>query len=542
MPEIVAKEPSKRVRWSAGLLLSPRFCYLFLVLFLILLRVPSSMYPAELDVDESQMLSQGMKFLVDPVPWRSVDGNSSGPGNSYIFTLLFLLGFEPGYVLAHWVATALVCMQVLLAYATLLRIASRRIAIIIVVPLMAVYGFSYNQNLSAYSSELLPAVLLSCGFFYFVKWRTAPKALLLFVSGVAIGATLMCKSQAVPIAGLTSIAIVVAIILHLSGHSLRVRMIHVVTYSAGAVLPAGVVLCVVAQAGAIQEFWYSYILGNVAYGGSESWSATIGDAGVLFTDVRVQPFLALCLLCIVAFLAGLRPSKRAMVSRRDWILLGTLAVYAGATLLAICRPATFFLHYVSFLVFPAACLAGASLALTEESERKASFAIATAVAILAVPLNVSLYAVNSMLLVREQAHPAENSNHQIAAIVREARKRNNVDSLAIWGWAPGVYVLSGISPATRDAIAYYQIGDNQFKGPLREHFRRRFVSDLRRAKPDMFIDAVVPGTFRWVSWTDNDGFESYSALKSFMAEHYVLDRELELKPNEKKVRFFLRRP
>ena len=166
MPEIVAKEPSKRVRWSAGLLLSPRFCYLFLVLFLILLRVPSSMYPAELDVDESQMLSQGMKFLVDPVPWRSVDGNSSGPGNSYIFTLLFLLGFEPGYVLAHWVATALVCMQVLLAYATLLRIASRRIAIIIVVPLMAVYGFSYNQNLSAYSSELLPAVLLSCGFFY----------------------------------------------------------------------------------------------------------------------------------------------------------------------------------------------------------------------------------------------------------------------------------------------------------------------------------------------------------------------------------------
>ena len=175
-----------------------------------------------------------------------------------------------------------------------------------------------------------------------------------------------------------------------------------------------------------QEFWYSYILGNVAYGGSESWSATIGDAGVLFTDVRVQPFLALCLLCIVAFLAGLRPSKRAMVSRRDWILLGTLAVYAGATLLAICRPATFFLHYVSFLVFPAACLAGASLALTEESERKASFAIATAVAILAVPLNVSLYAVNSMLLVREQSAPSgefQSSNRRHCPRGTEAQQR-----------------------------------------------------------------------------------------------------------------------
>jgi len=523
------------------MLLSPRFCYPFLVLFLILLRVPSSMYPAELNVDESQMLSQGMKFLVDPVPWRSVDSNSSGPGNSYIFTLLFLLGFEPGYVLAHWVATALACMQVLLAYATLLRIASRGVAVIIVVPLLAVYGFSYDQNLLAYSSELLPAVLLSCGFYYFVRWWTASKVLLIFVSGVAIGATLMCKSQAAPIAGLTSMAIVGAILLGLPGRSLRVRMIHVVAHGAGAVLPTGLVLAVVAQAGAIQEFWYSYILGNVAYAGAESWSATIGDAGVLFTDIRVQPFLALCLFGILAFAAGLRRGKYSMVSRQDWVLLGTLAVYAGAALLAICRPGTFFLHYISFLVFPAACLAGAALARTEESKRKASFAMAAAVAILAAPLNVWLYAVHSTVLVRQQARPGETSNRQIAAIVREARKRDNVDSVTIWGWAPGVHVLSGIPPATRDAVGYYQIGDNQFKGPLQDHFRERFVSDLRRAKPDMFIDAVVPGTFRADSWTDNDGFESYSALKTFVAEHYDLDRELELEPNEKKVRFFLRR-
>ena len=542
MPEIVTRKRSKRGRSWVGMLLSPRFFYPFLVFFVILLRVPSSMYPAELNVDESQMLSQGMKFLVDPVPWRSVDGNSSGPGNSYIFTLLFLLGFEPGYVLAHWVATVLACIQILLTYATLLRIASRNIAGAIVVPLLAVYGFSYDQNLSAYSSELLPAALLSCGFYYFVKWLTAPKTLLLFASGVAIGATLMCKSQAVPIAGLTSIAIVVAIILHPSGRSLKVRMIHVVTYGTSAILPTAGVLCVVAQAGAIQEFWYSYILGNVAYAGAESWSATIGDAGVLFTDIRVQPFLALCLLGIVAFLASLWSRKHAMVSRRDWVLLGTLAVYAGAAVLAVCRPGTFFLHYISFLVYPASCLAGASLALAGESKRKAAFAMAMAVAILLVPLNVWLYAVHSTVLIRLQAHPPEDSNHQIAAIVREAQKRNNVDSLTIWGWAPGVHVLSGIPPATRDAVGYYQIGDNQFKGPLREHFRERFVSDLRQAKPDMFIDAVVPGTFRADSWTDNDGFESYSALKSFVADNYVLDRELELNPNEKKVRFFLRRP
>ena len=57
----------------------------------------------------------------------------------------------------------------------------------------------------------------------------------------------------------------------------------------------------------------------------------------------------------------------------------------------------------------------------------------------------------------------------------------------------------------------------------------------------MFIDAVAPGTFRAKDWTDNDGFESHNALKSFVTQRYVLDRELELEPNEKKVGFFLRR-
>ena len=66
------------------------------------------MYPAELNVDESQMLSQGMKFLVDPMPWRSVDGATSGPLNSYIISLLLLVGISPGYLFVHWLATALV--------------------------------------------------------------------------------------------------------------------------------------------------------------------------------------------------------------------------------------------------------------------------------------------------------------------------------------------------------------------------------------------------------------------------------------------------
>src|ERR1700733_12058382 len=78
--------------------------FLFLaaiVLVVTVLRLPYIFWPHEMNPDESQMLAQGMKYLVDPVPWRAVDGTSGGPLNSYIISFFLLCGAKVGYVLAH---------------------------------------------------------------------------------------------------------------------------------------------------------------------------------------------------------------------------------------------------------------------------------------------------------------------------------------------------------------------------------------------------------------------------------------------------------
>src|ERR1035438_10201808 len=99
---------------------SPIVVAAILIGCLFLLRLPTAFFPHELDVGESQMLAQGMKFLVDPVPWRAVDGSTSGPLNSYLFSVLLLAGFKASYALAHLLATGLVCLHVWIAYRTLL--------------------------------------------------------------------------------------------------------------------------------------------------------------------------------------------------------------------------------------------------------------------------------------------------------------------------------------------------------------------------------------------------------------------------------------
>ena len=105
---------------------------------------------------------------------------------------------------------------------------------------------------------------------------------------------------------------------------------------------------------------------------------------------------------------------------------------------------------------------------------------------------------------------------------------HSVHSIAIWGWTPGVYVPTGIHPATRDSIGHFVIT----LGPLEAYFRGRFLNDLRRAKPDLFIDSVSDGTFLWTWKAPYDGYESDSALRDFIDTYYIFTQELELGSRE----------
>ena len=110
--------------------------------------------------------------------------------------------------------------------------------------------------------------------------------------------------------------------------------------------------------------------------------------------------------------------------------------------------------------------------------------------------------------------------------------------MAIWGWAPGVYVLTGIASRNpRHRLTYRQMS----QGPLQEYFRARFLRDLREKTPDLFIDAVAPDAFMWRGWTENNGYESDPQLRKFIEDNYILVDELTLVKGAKPIRFFARR-
>ena len=522
-----------------------------LIAIISLLRLPWILFPHELNVDESQMLAQGMKFLVDPVPWRSVDGTSGGPLNSYLISAFLLLGIRPGYVFVHVLANALVCLQLLTAHQTILRLSlgSKKIAACGILPIILFYGFTSQADYLHYSSELLPALLLALAFLCFVIWldrhREASRAshcLLLFLTGLALGAAPFCKLQALPIAAAIGVAAIAASLSDKrSSAKVLGRLSQATAFCAGALLPAVAILGLVGWAGALRDFWFSYVLGNVAYAGPLSWTRTIAHLDWLAAPVRLWPLVLAGGLAVILLFYARSRSDTPAASRKDRWVFGSLLLYGGAALFAVSRPTTFFHHYTILALHPITYLGVALLSsfvplldFRRQARLKITYTLMSTVVVVIVA--VQIFSGISQVKASIGAPQSPDSNDRIAAVIENLKNNWRVSSVAIWGWEPGVYVLTSMPPATRDAVGHFVISE----GPLQGYFRKRFLSDLRSKRPDLFIDAVAPGAFMWY-WTPNEGYESDGELKGFVDENYIQVAELSLQVRSKPVKFFARR-
>ncbi len=506
-----------------------------------LLRMPSGLFPREMDPDESQMLTQAAKFLLDPVPWRSVDGTSSGPGNSYFLTLFLLLGLKPTYVLAHQAANLLAALQVMVAYRTLLRLTAEKAAALGTIPVAFVFVFSVE--LWQYSSELLPALLLTVGFHGALSYLRNPDhpARWLVASGLALGLAPWCKLQSLPISGL--LALFVAGVLAFSDRR-RKFVAHAALFGGAFVLPTALLVAVLWPAGALGDMWQSYVLGNLWYAGDVTLISILLDVVRLLLPMATGPLVFTLLLAIGLLAAARRRTgglSLASEERTEW---WGLTLYLGAAAAAVIRPATFYSHYLVFLIYPLACLTTLLLWRVWQLHQPAAkgalpLGPVARLATLGITLMYAVSLVATMQFVTGiilPDKPIADASPRIAAALNKLNETTPFHSLAIWGWAPGVYVLTGIPPATRDAVGHFVISS----GPLQGYFRSRFVGDLERQMPDVFVDAVAPGAFMW-SWSTVDGYESDPALKALIDRNYTLAGELELEDNAKPVRLFTRR-
>ncbi len=89
------------------------------------------------------------------------------------------------------------------------------------------------------------------------------------------------------------------------------------------------------------------------------------------------------------------------------------------------------------------------------------------------------------------------------------------DRMVVWGWQCRYYVEAQLAQGTAENHSVRCI----FQHPLQEVYRERYLSDIMRTKPAVFLDAVGKNS-SWVQDVATQGHETFPKLADYIAKHY----------------------
>jgi hypothetical protein len=453
--------------------------------------------------DEAQMIAGAITLRHDPVFWRDVDGTTHGPLNQWPLTLASWAGLPLDFRSARLFALVSTTATLLLLIGSL-SVGGEIIGRLAVLPAAAWLATVREPEFHQYSSEHMPLVLLAAAVVVGFTVGPSPLPPLRAAAfGALLAALPLAKLQAAPL-GAALGALWLWRVARAPGAAWN--------YIGAALLGSGATLLIVLGptfvTGAGGEFWSSYIIANRNYCLGENWNPA--------WPRQVWGLSWLLAITAVFLTAALASNRKALLVLPSFQLGAVLGLAGG---FAILYPGYPVLHYWLLLVPAVTLLCGAAVSVTVTRERSSRWLVPTAALACILPFALKL---TFQIFPRWESQLTEPSADSTRANALIQQLSLPDDCLAVWGWAPELYVLNQRRQATREAHTYGQIRP----GPLQARLRARYLTDLEHANPAVFVDAVHPTAF-----TFNDrarqAHESFPALASWLDLHYDLAGEFE---------------
>lgn len=472
---------------------------LLLLLFLLAWRWPYLFAATEYNPDESQFVAGALTLVQDPVFWRAVDGGTAGPLDFYALLPLHWAGFPLDYFSAR-LAALLLSWAALLACLRIFRAESRAVpAGLLVLPAAVFFAAGTEPDFVHYSSHHLSLLLVALA----VHWRDRRP----WTAAVTAGLLPWAKLQTAPLAAVlvgwqcwriwTGPAV--------AGEKAR-RSAAVL---AAAALPSLLALGLLAAAGQLEHFYRSYLVQSFIYvDGSLPRSVALRQ---MWDFARQTGHLPVWLGSIFLLMAG-----AALIGRRQARSSGDLGGLAllltAAAIFCIYAPGRASLHYVLLLVLPLTLVLGALLGGGPAVLGRR----ATAGLLLVVLLPLGWRARQpGPEMFGQFAEDWRRPYSMMGSVLRAYR--DTAGSLALWGWHNSAYVEAGLPQGTRDTASAWSI----FETRQRDYYRARYLADLERNRPGLFVDAVGPGA-PFFPDRRTQAHETFPALADYVRTHYSL--------------------
>lgn len=487
--------------------------YLFgaLVVF-VLMRLPSIVLNRELNADESQMISHAITLFQYPVYWQSVDGTTIGPLDNYLLVLPRLLGFQLDYTSARIMGLLCGIGSLYFFFVALKQWFGEQTARIAILLPLIFLAFTQEPDYVHYSSEQVPLLLLSVCLALVAKIsvQKIPSVWPAFGLGFVAGLVPFAKVQAVPQAFVLVIGGLY--LTYLQYRQTRNTRPLLLLLAGGITFPALTLVWMLGY-GVFQDFIDFYILGNVAYAGGSGDVSIPTQFGKL---VLLSPdFTALLgivgLLTLLGVVAGRRASSPTPVSLSLFIPLLILA-YGLAAVYAATKSGNLFIHYLNFCVYPLSL--AAALGISKITDKKWLVLVGPFLLVgwFGMQDALSFYKMrqlNTFVSVDARKLPESPVVKAMKSYVRPN------DTMVVWGWQCRYYVEAQLAQGTAGNHSERCI----FQHPLREAYRQKYLSDIKRTRPAIFIDAVGKNSV-WVQDVATQGYESFPELARYIRENY----------------------
>jgi len=480
--------------------------FLAIAFALFICRLPALLV-SQMNPDEAQFLAAAEKLFVDPVFFRAVDTGTSGPLNIYPLMLPALAGLSPDFASGRAVGLLAIFASVYVVYRTFLLLAPDATARIATLPAAGAFCVLTNWDFLHYSSEHISFTLIAGAAFLLVGVVVEPQraARRCFGLGVLISAAFFAKMQALPIIAAAALFALVYVRRHF--WMLILGMLPI---------PAVIVaMCLVT--GVAGDFWEAYIVANYSY--AQVAGQPIGWSFHYMAIIR--EIHAMMIVCAAVFLLVRRPISGAV----RWSAAG-FAMITIATLFAIDAPHRAFVHYLLLLILPLTILTALPIMTAPLGRWRAMFFCALVV--------------GGQLFLWHGPYPYPYPD--LPRVLRSAEgdfiraSTQPGDQIVSWGWNADPYISSGRVAGTRDT----NMANFFSKNPAVETFyRARFMRDMQRTRPALFIDTTGPASF-----PGDYGIFKNRELSSFVVFPEIRDyisREYEFVGERDGHRFYRRR-
>ena len=514
-----------------------------LVTFILAARWPGFLSPM-LDPDEGQFIAGAIKLLKDPVFWRAVDAGSSGPLNVYPLTLPAFFGFRIEYASSRVIGLIMIIAAIVCLYYALSTLYDKSLSRLAIVPVFTTVALMKESGYVHYTSEHFSIAILSVALLIVCKYYAGNSSnpnRLIFALGFILGLTPFAKMQSVPIA--FSIACIFLHILWLKSSARGQFIRSLAAFFLGGMLFSALVILYLTIFSIYDAFWKSYIQQNLLIYSTHGLGGNLTQVTFLakiniFLDmlVRVQDTQMLFLLTAIALIVGIPflIIKRFSLSPHQEQFNTFCFVYYSLVILSassysVIRPGNSFSHYLLFLIIPSGFLIGVFLGelakvlqVSKFTRSHLKFSLLTGVVFITVAssfLQFTITIISDNFYLDNRRRFAKNYLSPIAKTILNYASPG--ESMAVWGWAPQLYVDTGLIQATRASV----IGPLKYF-PLRQYFFKQYADDLINSNAKLFVDAVAP---RMIGFKDREtqGHEVFPEIARVIKENYRLVDEVQ---------------